>query len=62
MTQDTDRRWSLEEINDRFAIQDLYDRQLAAAEAHDWEAYDTTFATEARIDRGPRRGTHGDLS
>jgi hypothetical protein len=55
-----DRRWTLDEVNDRFAIEDLYDRQLAAAEAHDWEAYDTTFAPEARVDLSdfgqPERG------
>lgn len=45
-----DRRHSLEEINDRFAIEDLYDRQLAAAEAWDFPAYDTTFAADAEID------------
>ena len=45
-----DRRWTLDEVNDRFAIEDLYDRQLAAAEAHDWGAYDTTFAPEAQVD------------
>lgn len=41
---------SLAEIQDRFAIIDLYDRQLAAAEAFDLERYDTTFAADARID------------
>ncbi len=46
----TDRHWSPEEIRDRFAIEDLYDRQLAAAEAHDWARYDTTFAADALID------------
>lgn len=46
----TDRIHSLEEIQDRFAIMDLYDRQLAAAEAFDFEAYDTTFAADATID------------
>jgi len=46
----TDRRYSLEEIQDRFAIEDLYDRQLAAAEAFDFELYDTTFAADARVD------------
>jgi hypothetical protein len=46
----TDRRYSLDEIQDRFAIVDLYDRQLAAAEAFDLERYDTTFSAEARID------------
>ena len=46
----TDRRYSLEEIQDRFAIEDLYDRQLAAAEAFDFEVYDTTFASDARVD------------
>lgn len=45
-----DRRYDLEEIQDRFAIMDLYDRQLAAAEAFDMAAYDTTFAADARID------------
>ncbi len=45
-----DRRYSLEEIQDRFAIMDLYDRQLAAAEAFDFERYDTTFAVDARLD------------
>ena len=29
----TDRLYSHEEVQDRFAIMDLYDRQLAAAEA-----------------------------
>jgi hypothetical protein len=37
-------------VQDRFAIMDLYDRQLAAAEAWDLEAYDTTFAAVAEID------------
>lgn len=45
-----DRIHSLAEINDRFAIADLYDRQLAAAEAWDFEAYDTTFSPDAEID------------
>lgn len=45
-----DREWSLEEIRDRFAIEDLYDRQLAAAESHDWARYDTTFTADALID------------
>jgi len=46
----TDRLYSHEEVQDRFAIMDLYDRQLAAAEAFDFEAYDTTFAADARVD------------
>ena len=46
----SDRRYSAEEIHDRFAIEDLYDRQLAAAEAFDFDAYDTTFAPDARVD------------
>ncbi len=45
-----DRRHSLDELNDRFAIADLYDRQLAAAEAWDFAAYDTTFTPNAEID------------
>lgn len=45
-----DRRYSLDEVNDRFAIADLYDRQLAAAEAWDFAAYDTTFSADAEID------------
>lgn len=45
-----DRVHSLAEINDRFAIADLYDRQLAAAEAWDFALYDTTFAADAEID------------
>lgn len=45
-----DRIHSLAEINDRFAIADLYDRQLAAAEAWDFALYDTTFAPDAEID------------
>ena len=45
-----DERQSLEAMQDRFAIQDLYDRQLAAAEAFDFERYDTTFAADARVD------------
>jgi hypothetical protein len=46
----TDRLYNLEEIQDRLAIADLYDRQLAAAEAFDFQAYDTTFAQNARVD------------
>ena len=46
----TDRRYSLEEIQDRFAIEDLYDRQLAAAETFDFDRYDTTFSAGARVD------------
>lgn len=45
-----DRIYCLEEIQDRFAIMDLYDRQLAAAEAFDFDQYDTTFAADARVD------------
>lgn len=45
-----DRIHTLSEINDRLAIADLYDRQLAAAEAWDLSAYDTTFAPDAEID------------
>jgi hypothetical protein len=46
----TDRRYDLAELQDRAAIADLYDRQLAAAEAWDLDAYDTTFGPDARID------------
>ena len=45
-----DRKYSLKELQDRFAIADLYDRQLAAAEAFDFNLYDTTFAADARVD------------
>lgn len=45
-----DRQYSVAEMQDRFAIMDLYDRQLAAAEAWDFAAYDTTFAADAMID------------
>ena len=45
-----DREYNPREINDRFAIEDLYDRQLAAAEAWDFASYDTTFAASAEID------------
>lgn len=45
-----DRTYSAQEIQDRLAIADLYDRQLAAAEAWDLDAYDTTFAVEAQVD------------
>lgn len=45
-----DRRYALAELQDRAAIEDLYDRQLAAAEAWDFDAYDTTFAGDAEID------------
>ena len=50
MTEFRDRDWSIEAIRDRFVIEDLYDRQLAAAEAHDWEAYHTTFSADALVD------------
>jgi len=50
MTEAMDRSYSTIEIQDRFAIADLYDRQLAAAEAHDWTLYDTTFSPQATID------------
>jgi hypothetical protein len=45
-----DRVHTQTEIDDRFAIADLYDRQLAAAEAHDFTLYDTTFTSDAQID------------
>ena len=45
-----DRLYSLPELQDRAAIEDLYDRQLAAAEAWDLDAYDTTFSADAEID------------
>lgn len=46
----SDRTYTPSEIDDRFAIADLYDRQLAAAESHDLAQYDTTFAPDAQID------------
>ena len=46
----SDRLYDSSEIQDRFAIMDLYDRQLAAAESFDFAAYDTTFARHARVD------------
>lgn len=46
----TDRRYSLDELQDRAAIADLYDRQLAAAEAWDFDTYDTTFTPDATLD------------
>jgi len=45
-----DRPYSEQEIQDRLAIADLYDRQLAAAEAFDLVRYDTTFASDAQVD------------
>lgn len=45
-----DHIYTAQEIQDRFAIVDLYDRQLAAAESFDFEVYDTTFAPNARVD------------
>lgn len=45
-----DRHYSIEEIQDRLAIEDLYDRQLAAAETFDFGSYDTTFSSDARLD------------
>lgn len=45
-----DREYSPNEVQDRFAIMDLYDRQLTAAEAWDFATYDTTFAADAEID------------
>jgi SnoaL-like protein len=45
-----DRALGDQEIQDRFAIADLYDRQLAAAESWDLDAYDTTFVPDAEID------------
>lgn len=45
-----DRVHTQAEVDDRFAIMDLYDRQLAAAESHDFAQYDTTFAADAQID------------
>jgi hypothetical protein len=45
-----DRVHTQTELNDRFAIADLYDRQLAAAESHDFAQYDTTFTVDAQID------------
>src|SRR5512141_2796827 len=49
-TNMTDRVYNPIEVQDRFAIADLYDRQLAAAEAWDLASYDTTFAATAEID------------
>ena len=45
-----DRSYNTRGDADRIAIIDLYDRQLAAAEAWDFEAYDTTFAADATVD------------
>ena len=45
-----DRVYNQGEMQDRCAIIDLYDRQLAAAEAWDLAAYDTTFAEHAQVD------------
>ena len=45
-----DRAYTITEVSDRSVIMDLYDRQLAAAEAWDFAAYDTTFSATAEID------------
>ncbi len=45
-----DRVYTTQEIQDRLAIADLYDRQLAAAEAFDFAVYDTTFSVDATVD------------
>ncbi|MCH2171999.1 nuclear transport factor 2 family protein [Myxococcota bacterium] len=50
MNRSSDRHWSPEAIRDRFSIEDLYDRQLSAAETHDWNTYDTTFTSDAIVD------------
>ncbi len=50
MQNDAPPSSTLTAITDRFAIMDLYDRQLAAAEVFDFAAYDTTFAHDARVD------------
>lgn len=46
----SDRRYSLQEMQDRCAIEDLYDRQLAASETFDFVVYDTTFTQDAKLD------------
>jgi hypothetical protein len=45
-----DKTYSIEEVQDRIAIEDLYDRQLEAAEAFDFPLYDTTFSDNAELD------------
>lgn len=46
----SDRVYELTELQDRAAIEDLYDRQLGAAEAWDFDTYDTTFTADAELD------------
>ena len=50
---------SMQEISDRFEIQDLMVRYCTAVDAHDWDAYEAVFTPDAFIDYSAMGGAAG---
>ena len=52
----------LQEISDRLEIQDLFARYCFAIDERDWDALDTIFTPDARIDYTETGGAKGSLA
>lgn len=53
------RRLSLEEISDRFLIQDLVIEEASAIDERDWDRWEATYAPDAKIDWSGNGGAKG---
>ncbi|HMT45354.1 MAG TPA: nuclear transport factor 2 family protein [Chakrabartia sp.] len=53
---------SLQEISDRLEIQDLFARYCFAIDERDWDALDSVFTPDARIDYTETGGAKGGLA
>ncbi|MBU6393012.1 MAG: nuclear transport factor 2 family protein [Sphingomonadales bacterium] len=53
---------SLQEISDRIEIQDLFARYSFAIDERDWDALDTIFTPDAKIDYSETGGASGSLA
>ena len=59
-TKSTRRRLSLEEMSDRFLIQDLITEEAAAIDERDWDRWEETYVADAKIDWSGNGGAKGD--
>ena len=59
-TKSTRRRLSLEEMSDRFLIQDLITEEAAAIDERDWDRWEDTYVADAKIDWSGNGGAKGD--
>lgn len=53
-------RLTVEEMSDRFLIQDLIIEEAAAIDERDWDRWEATYVADARIDWSGNGGAKGD--